>query len=45
MGQGHEGQGKKYQSQGRRLSVKIVCKVLYPIHSLEVRHAGVFIMI
>ncbi len=31
VSQGHEGQGKKCQTQGRRLSVKIVCKVLYPI--------------
>ncbi len=40
VGQVHEGQGQCHKSQGRRVKVKVVLEVLYPIDSQEVRHAG-----
>ena len=52
QGQGHKGQGRgskvvgqvhQGQSQCRRVKVKVVWEVLYPIDSREVRQAGIFI--
>ena len=43
VGQVQEGQDQCHKDQGHRVKVKVVCKVLHPVDSWEVRHAGVFI--